>query len=299
MFCTNCGKELPENALFCPSCGKSVFLSPATSPVSSQTTPIADINQQNTLSSPLEPSPSAMNLATVKCQDSPQYPAQTVTMPVANQQPSVPSVITANIPIPPVNLSTLPLAHKNLWERFKENRHVDEPNLMQINFNDQNTLIALQQIMGSGYYYYLPRLQHIQATGTSKFNWYSMFLGLLHAGYRNVWREWLEKMKWVLLIYVIAQILPLLFALLQAPTLTITTIPIAYFMSLPVTIYAIVIAKSFDKIYMRHIQKKLLANDFSPDESMGRGFKVVGVAIIISLILLFITMSSLSLLFAL
>ena len=121
-----------------------------------------------------------------------------------------------------------------------------------------------------------------------------MFLGLLHAGYRNVWREWLEKMKWVLLIYVIAQILPLLFALLQAPTLTITTIPIANFMSLPVTIYAIVIAKSFDKIYMRHIQKKLLANDFSPDESMGRGFKVIGVAMIISLIL-----SSLSLLFAL
>ncbi|WP_370811761.1 zinc ribbon domain-containing protein [Dialister invisus] len=172
MFCTNCGKELPENALFCPSCGKSLFLSPATSPVSSQTTPIADINQQNTMSSPLEPSPSAMNFATVKCQDSPQYPAQTVTMPVANQQPSVPSVITANIPIPPVNLSTPPLPHKNLWERFKENRHVDEPNLMQINFNDQNTLIALQQIMGSGYYYYLPRLQHIQATGTSKFNWY-------------------------------------------------------------------------------------------------------------------------------
>lgn len=27
MFCTNCGKELPENALFCPSCGKSIFLS--------------------------------------------------------------------------------------------------------------------------------------------------------------------------------------------------------------------------------------------------------------------------------
>lgn len=49
MFCTNCGKELPENALFCPSCGKSIFLSPATSPVSSQTTPIADINQQNTM----------------------------------------------------------------------------------------------------------------------------------------------------------------------------------------------------------------------------------------------------------
>jgi len=298
MFCSNCGKEIPENALFCPSCGKSLSPAPATPPAPSQQTPTSIVSQQSSNSSSSPDTPSSLT-APISSQpkDSTPYPSQSVSMPVLNQQPAVPHAVTATMPVSPTNLGLPPLAHKNLWERFKENHHVDEPNLLQIDFNDPNTLAAMQQIMGSGYYHYLTKFQQIQTYGKSGFNWASMFLGIFHAGYRNVWHEWLEKMKWVLLIYVIAQILPLLFALFSAPTLVVTTISFAYFMSFPVTIYQIIVANSFDKIYMRHIQNKLISKDFSPDESMARSLKVGGLTIVISIILSLIAMNSLTLLF--
>ena len=39
-------------------------------------------------------------------------------------------------------------------------------------------------------------------------------------------------------------------------------------------IYLVIFASDFDKIYMRHVQQKLLHKDFSPDEDIGRGLIV-------------------------
>lgn len=184
----------------------------------------------------------------------------------------------------------------NAWNTFNKNRHVDEPNLMQIDFNNPDTLAALQQIMGSGYYYYLPRFQQIQTYGKSSYNWYSMLLGIVHAAYRNVWRELVDKMKWVLLVVGILWILPLIVAFVSSPVAVLSAISLAYFATMAIGITQIVVASSFDKIYMRHIQKKLLANDFTPDEDMGRGFKIALASTGITWIVVCIGMSSLAIL---
>ena len=184
----------------------------------------------------------------------------------------------------------------NASNTFNKNRHVDEPNLMQIDFNNPDTLAALQQIMGSGYYYYLPRFQQIQTYGKSSYNWYSMLLGIVHAAYRNVWRELVDKMKWVLLVVGILWILPLIVAFVSSPVAVLSAISLAYFATMAIGITQIVVASSFDKIYMRHILKKLLANDFTPDEDMGRGFKIALASTGITWIVVCIGMSSLAIL---
>ena len=260
MFCSNCGKEIPVNSLFCPFCGKSA------SSVSSETTAAQPTQVSQYQPKPVEPAPPL-------------------------NQPPVP--MSSSFPNP--GIQTFP--QKNIWERFKENRHVDEPNLMQIDFNNPNTLAALQQIMGSGYYYYLPRFQQIQTYGKSSYNWYSMLLGIVHAAYRNVWRELVDKMKWVLLVVGILWILPLIVAFVSSPVAVLSAISLAYFAStMAIGITQIVVASSFDKIYMRHIQKKLLANDFTPDEDMGRGVKIALASTGIAWIVVGIGVSSLAIL---
>ena len=260
MFCSNCGKEIPVNSLFCPFCGKS-----ASSSVSSETT-------------------AAQPTQVSQCQPKPVEPT-----PPLNQPP-----VPLHSSLSNSGVQTFP--QKNIWERFKENRHVDEPNLMQIDFNNPDTLAALQQIMGSGYYYYLPRFQQIQTYGKSSYNWYSMLLGIVHAAYRNVWRELVDKMKWVLLVVGILWILPLIVAFVSSPVAVLSAISLAYFATMAIGITQIVVASSFDKIYMRHIQKKLLANDFTPDEDMGRGFKIALASTGITWIVVCIGMSSLAIL---
>ena len=161
---------------------------------------------------------------------------------------------------------------KNTGNLFNEDHYIDEPKLSQIDFNNPKTLAALHQIMGNGYDYYLARFRQIQTYGDISYNWYSLFLGIFHAGFRNVWREWLDKMKWGILIYVILLLLPRILFKNSVP------VWLAMIVSLPLTITAsllwftflAVVAGSFDRIYMRHVQKKLLTNDFSRDESFER-----------------------------
>ena len=167
----------------------------------------------------------------------------------------------------------------NAWNTFNKNRHVDEPNLMQIDFNSPNTLEALQRIMGSGYYYYLPRFQQIQTYGKSSYNFYSLVLGLLHAGYRNVWRAFLEKMKYPYLICIIINILWFIYYLSDIESIDYENFEVMLdsadtLMTIVCFIYLVIFASDFDKIYMRHVQQKLLHKDFSPDEDIGRGLIV-------------------------
>ena len=157
---------------------------------------------------------------------------------------------------------------KNTGNLFNEDHYIDEPKLSQIDFNNPTTLAALHQIMGNGYDYYLPRFRQIQTYGDISYNWYSFFLGIFHAGFRNVWREWLDKMKWGILVYIILLLLPRILFQSSIPVVTkIISFPFTIIAtSLWITFQAVV-AGSFDRMYMRHVQKKLLTNDFSPDEN--------------------------------
>lgn len=244
MFCSNCGQEIPEDSLFCPSCGEQV----------SQSTPASSAFTQSDQTPQPQPAPTPV----------PNQPAYT-SDPLS----------TPETPVPPQK-NTGALFNKDHYIdepklSQNEDHYIDEPKLSQIDFNNPKTLAALHQIMGSSFYYYLPRFRQIQTYGDISFNWYSFFLGIFHASYRNVWHEWLDKMKWMFLVYIILMLLPHILFKNSAPLVTmIMSLPFAFTASLLWFAFQVVVAGSFDRIYMRHVQKKLLTNDFSPDESFGR-----------------------------
>ena len=237
MFCSKCGKQIPDGSSFCPDCSN---------PSLSNT----DMTHDKTASHVISP----------------------------------PQPLVFNKPISPPQVNEGVIS--KYWNIFRENRHVDEPNLLQIDFNDQNTLAAMQQIMGNGYYYYLTRFQQIQTYGKADFNFYSLLLGVLHAGYRNVWKAWLEKMKYPSLVCIILNTFWFIYYLLNVDFIDWDNFSIMLdsadtLITIVFLICMVIFASHFDKIYMRHIQEKLLSKDFSPDEDIGRGLIVLALWIII------------------
>ena len=66
---------------------------------------------------------------------------------------------------------------------------------------------SIKNIVGKNVSYYEKEFEKIRKTGKCKMNWASFFLGFLHAGYRNVWKEWLFTVGKPYIVAIIAAIL--------------------------------------------------------------------------------------------
>lgn len=125
----------------------------------------------------------------------------------------------------------------------------------------------ITQIVGKNPEYYLPQFEELQRGGKSKINWASFFLGLLHAGYRNMWREWLKAMRWPLITYA---------ALCVGIVIGVVAFMPAFFMvmgiaMLPCLIWMLVVqirfACRFNQYYLLHVEEKIARQDFTADPS--------------------------------
>ncbi len=72
MFCPNCGKNLPDNAMFCDGCGTRLAAAPAQAPVQPQ----APVYAQPPVQAPVQPQAPVYNQAPVQAPVQPQAPVQ-------------------------------------------------------------------------------------------------------------------------------------------------------------------------------------------------------------------------------
>ena len=127
----------------------------------------------------------------------------------------------------------------------------------------------VESIIKSKINYYTSQFELIKNGGKGKINWASFFFGFIHAGYRNVWKEWIAAVK----IPLIAEVV-----LMIAAGISIFVHPVAgmifYALETVVAIWLLIaqflFERKFNQVYMKHVQEKAAGKIEKPDPSVGR-----------------------------
>lgn len=154
-----------------------------------------------------------------------------------------------------------------------------------IHHAETGNLNSKMKIVGKNTKYYVGQFENLQAGRKCKINWASFFLGLFHAAYRNMWKEWLKGPG-------IPQIVSALVLLIGGGMLFITgnTIFMAPVMVIMVVaqiigvVMHILFACRFNRIYLKHVDEKAERNDYNRDPSVPRAVLVtIAFGIVISI----------------
>lgn len=156
--------------------------------------------------------------------------------------------------------------------------------------NNQALGNSVQQIISKNTGYYIPQFEQIKNGNKSKINWASFFLGLVHASYRNVWKEWFKDTGKFFAAEYIAIIIGSIGCFICFMTgniaaggiLFVVSLVAAFILGIIYVIKGILFSVKFNKVYLKHVEKKAGAGDYSGDPSVGR-------ALIISVIFSVIT----------
>ena len=129
---------------------------------------------------------------------------------------------------------------------------------------------SIKNIVGKNVSYYEKEFEKIRNNDKCKMNWASFFLGFLHAGYRNVWKEWLFTVGKPYIVAIIGAILSgVLFPVQHV--LGLLCIGVACIASVGIVVAQIMFAKRFNTIYWKHVFRKLEIKSEKSDTSIGRG----------------------------
>lgn len=176
--------------------------------------------------------------------------------------------------------------------KFKTQKSPVKEELIQENDNT----VDMRKIIGKNVAYYLSQFESLQKSDPCNWNWGAFCLGLFHAGYRGVWKEWLRFMK-IPLIAVGGDLLIVVLGMFTGSymLLTIGTISalLAGILSCVWQLYRY--PKQFNRIYYEHVLKKLRSGDNRQDPSFARVVVTVllciGLSFALSLITTFSTFS--------
>ena len=135
--------------------------------------------------------------------------------------------------------------------------------------NEDNTSDLMKAIIKTKINYYMPQFELIKNGNKGRTNWASFFFGFIHAGYRNMWREWISAVK----IPLIAELVLMILA-----GITMFVHPMAgmifYGLEAVVAIWLMIaqflFAGKFNRVYMKHVQEKVSCKNEKPDPSIGR-----------------------------
>ena len=125
--------------------------------------------------------------------------------------------------------------------------------------------------------YYTEQFLNIRETGKAKMNWASFFLGLYHAAYRGLWKEWLLAMKYPFIVGGIALAVLVYGVSTMSLKVLIGTMCLAMVSGIWEVVAAWLFAKRFNCIYMKHVEAKMVSGDVSPDPS-GRRAAISAIA---------------------
>lgn len=126
-----------------------------------------------------------------------------------------------------------------------------------------------RQIIGKNTDYYLTQFEQIQHGGKSKINWASFLLGLWHASYRNVWRDWLRAIRLPLIIELTVGLIAGVFFFFQ-PMIGVVLLFLALAADIWRIVTQILFAKRFNQIYMQHVERKVAQDNTQADPAYGR-----------------------------
>ena len=135
--------------------------------------------------------------------------------------------------------------------------------------NEDNTSDLMKVIIKTKINYYMQQFELIKNGNKGRTNWASFFFGFIHAGYRNMCREWISAVK----IPLIAELVLMILA-----GITMFVHPMAgmifYGLEAVVAIWLMVaqflFAGKFNRVYMKHVQEKVSCKNEKPDPSVGR-----------------------------
>lgn len=162
---------------------------------------------------------------------------------------------------------------------------------------------SFRQIISKNVAYYLKQFERIKKEERSRINLASFFLGLIHAAYRNVWKDWMKDTgKFFIAMYAVILIGSLgCLGLFQAGNLAVGAIIIfaafliALILGIIYTVKQILFSLKFNKVYYRHVEKKTATGDFKADPSVGRAVIVTLVVSIATGISFFAAVTAFSL----
>lgn len=126
-----------------------------------------------------------------------------------------------------------------------------------------------EQAIGKNTDYYLEQFEKLRQGEKGKINWAALFLGILHAGYRNVWQECLKAIWMPIAVEVAAGLAAAYFAL-SNPTVAVIAGAAAGIAGIWLLVVQIFYAKRFNRIYMQHVEKVLSGRELKPDISPKR-----------------------------
>lgn len=124
----------------------------------------------------------------------------------------------------------------------------------------------LRRIIGKNADAYLARFEELRSGGKDRMNWASFFLSLFHAAYRNVWKDWLKAVKWPLIMEAVCLAAAGICLLTSPVTGMLLMIPL-WIGAMWMLVMQILFAKRFNRIYLRHVERKLAHGDDTPDPS--------------------------------
>lgn len=136
--------------------------------------------------------------------------------------------------------------------------------------------VSEAQIIGKNNQYYEKQFQNMRNGEKCKLNWASLFLGIFHAAYRGVWKEWLKKPGLPLIIGIATSIIGGIAQLFSGSfTIMAITTGIVGISSVISGIMQILYAFQFNKVYMKHVEEKVGKGDSRVDTSIGRAIAVI------------------------
>ena len=240
MYCFNCGQKLEDGSIFCMYCGTKLDDEPDAS--TSVDLP-KEAEKPVTLSKDV---PEQSEIASVPVQSPPNQ------MPEVQPQPIQTPPVSAQPPQP---------------QQF-------QPQSTQ----DIDKLTLYRKIIDQNTEYYLPKFQNMLHGAKSQMNWASFFLGFAHAGYRNMWHEWLNAIKIPLIAEIAAGFITVIAVFSGSIGLFGLLSLITVGCSIWFVITQILFSNNFNQHYMNHVENKTWRRDFSPDPSIPRA--IIGVIVL-------------------
>jgi hypothetical protein len=268
MKCVNCGNELSGNERFCPCCGASLikYCPKCGSPVKplekfcGQCGAVLDLSD-------------AIKADEAETEDSMETDVA-VDEAMADEV-YVDDVTVDDTTVDDVNLDDIERSIPDVGTASQ----VGIPETVTVNAqsNDQGDWIKVSQkeIIGKKAEYYQAQFEAIASGKKGKIKWASVILGLIHAAYRNVWKEWLLGPGIPLIVAAVAGAAGG-FAVIATGNYELL-LPIGAIMGLAHVIGLILqiwFGCRFNQIYSKHVDEKIRKKNYKPDPSVLRAILV-------------------------